>query len=125
MPMTMGSPLPTRQTGNSCTKVPMPAMNMAFWMSVARKSSGRPGRRGDDRDGREVRHEHGQHVLQAIGEGRKPANLAIKGRERLHLRVDERHAALAFHVSLAAHERNSIAPVAGSMASTMARDCRS
>ena len=29
MPMTMGNPLPTRQTGNSCTKVPMPAMNRA------------------------------------------------------------------------------------------------
>ena len=42
MPMTMGSPLPTRHSGNSCTKVPMPAMNMAFWMSVARRSSGRP-----------------------------------------------------------------------------------
>ena len=86
---------------------------------------GKAGRCRNDRDGREVRHEHGQHVLQAIGEGRKPADLAIKGRERLHLRVDENHAALAFHVSLVAHERNSMAPVAGSMASTMARDCKS
>ena len=42
MPMTMGSPLPTRHTGNSWMKVPIPAMNMAFWMSTARMSSERP-----------------------------------------------------------------------------------
>lgn len=34
-PMTMGSPEPMRQTGNSWMAVPMAAMIMAFWTSMA------------------------------------------------------------------------------------------
>ena len=33
-PMTMGSPLPMRHTGNSWMSVPMPAMSIADWMSI-------------------------------------------------------------------------------------------
>ena len=42
MPMTMGRREPTRQMGNSCTRVPMPAITIQFCISAALMALSRP-----------------------------------------------------------------------------------
>ena len=114
MPMTMGSPLPKRPMGNSWISVPMPAMSMADLNHPARFRIAKAGHAGNDHDRRQVRHEHGQDMLDAIGHRTQNRYVAVEFQQLI---VVER-------LQMRAHRRNSISPVSGSMACTMASDSR-
>lgn len=63
---------------------------------------------------RQVRHEHGQDVLDAIGHRAQNRYVAVEFQQLI----------VVEQLQMRAHRRNSISPVSGSMACTMASDSR-
>ena len=80
----------------------------------ARFRIAKAGHAGNDHDRRQVRHEHGQDVLDAIGHRAQNRYVAVEFQQLI----------MVERLQMRAHRRNSISPVSGSIACTMASDSR-